>query len=89
MESPTRLLCPWNFSGENTGVGWYALLQGDFLTQGLNSRLLYWQADSLPLRHLGSLAYAYLLAISLDQFNAISDLLLLYPSTFWYKDSEK
>ena len=33
------------------------LLQGSFPTQGLNScllRLLHWQADSLPLSHLGS-----------------------------------
>ena len=27
-----------------------ALLQGIFLTQGLNLRLLHWQADSLPLK---------------------------------------
>ena len=32
----TRLLCPWNFSGKNTGVGCHFLLQGIFLTQGLN-----------------------------------------------------
>ena len=25
---PTRLLCPWNFSGKNTGVGCHFLLQG-------------------------------------------------------------
>jgi len=30
------------------------LLQGIFLIQGLNSWLLHWQADSLPLSHLGS-----------------------------------
>ena len=33
---PTRLLCPWNSSGRNTGVG-YFLLQGIFPTQGSNS----------------------------------------------------
>ena len=37
---PTRLLCPWNSSGKNTGVGCYSLLQGIFLTQGLNPSLL-------------------------------------------------
>ena len=37
---PARLLCPWNFPGENTGVGCYFLLQGIFLTQGLNPHLL-------------------------------------------------
>ena len=30
---PTRLLCPWDFSGKNTGVGCHLLLQGTFLTQ--------------------------------------------------------
>ena len=31
---PARLLCPWDFPGKNTGVGYHALLQGIFLTQG-------------------------------------------------------
>ena len=38
--------------GKNTRVGYHALLQGIFPTQGLNLQLLYllhWQADSLPL----------------------------------------
>ena len=30
---PTRLLCPWDFSGKNTGVGYHFLLQGIFPTQ--------------------------------------------------------
>ena len=30
----------WDFSGKNTGVGCHALLQGIFLTQGLNPGLL-------------------------------------------------
>ena len=37
---------------KNTGVGCHALLQGIFLTQGLNSHLLcllHWQVGSLPL----------------------------------------
>ena len=33
--------------GKNTGVGCHFLLQGLFLTQGSNARLLQWQADSL------------------------------------------
>ena len=47
-----RLHCPWDSPGRNTGVGRHALLQGIFLTQGLNLLLLcllYWQAGSLPL----------------------------------------
>ena len=34
------LLCPWDSTGENTGVGCHALLQGIFMTQGLNLHLL-------------------------------------------------
>ena len=36
---PARLLWPWDFSGKNTGVGSHSLLQGIFLTQGLNPGL--------------------------------------------------
>ena len=42
---PTRLLCPWGFSGKDNGVGCHFLLQGIFPTQGLNLAL---PADSLP-----------------------------------------
>ena len=31
---PTRLLCPWDSPGKNTGVGCHALLQGIFPAQG-------------------------------------------------------
>ena len=47
-----RLLCPWNSSGKNTGVGCHILLQRIFLTQGSNPRflhILHWQVGSLPL----------------------------------------
>ena len=37
---PTRLLCPWDFWGKNTGVGCHFLLQGLFLTQRSNPCLL-------------------------------------------------
>ena len=55
--TPTRLHSLWNFPGINAGVGCHFLLQGIFLTQGWNPsllRLLRWQADYLPLNHLGS-----------------------------------
>ena len=38
---PTRLLCPWDSPGKNTGVGCHALLQGIFPTQGSNPRALH------------------------------------------------
>ena len=53
----SKLLCPWKFPGENTGVSCHFPLQGIFLTQGLNPcllSLLHWQVDSLPLYYLGS-----------------------------------
>ena len=37
----TRLLCLWDFPSKNTGVGSYFLLQGIFLTEGLNPSLLH------------------------------------------------
>ena len=36
-----RLLCPWDSPGKNTGVCCHFLLQGIFLTQGLNPGLLH------------------------------------------------
>ena len=51
---PARILCPWDSPGKNTEVGCHSLLQGIFVTQGLNSGLLYCrqtlalQVDSLP-----------------------------------------
>ena len=36
VRQPTRLLCPWDFPGKSAGVGCHCLLQGIFLTQGLN-----------------------------------------------------
>ena len=55
---PARLLCPWDFSGKNTGVGCHALFQGIFLTQGWNLCLLcllHGQTGSLPLAPPGKL----------------------------------
>ena len=53
----TRLVCPWNFSGNNMRVACHFLLEGIFLIQGLNphpTHLLHLQVDSLPLCLLGS-----------------------------------
>ena len=36
-----RLLCPWDSLGNNTGLGCDTLLQGIFLTQGLNLHVLH------------------------------------------------
>ena len=45
---PSRLLCPWDSSGKNTGVGCNNLLQGIILLQGTDPHLLsllHWQMD--------------------------------------------
>ena len=54
---PSSVICVLlnlDFPGKHTRVCCYFLLQGIFLTQGSNPCLLHWQADSLPLSHLGS-----------------------------------
>ena len=38
---PVRLLSPWDSPGKNTGMSHHAVLQGIFLTQGLNLRLRF------------------------------------------------
>ncbi|KAI4548590.1 hypothetical protein MG293_000920 [Ovis ammon polii] len=40
MDKPTRILCPWDFPGKNITVGCNFLLNGIFLTQGTNPRIL-------------------------------------------------
>ena len=52
---PARLLCPWDFPGENTAVGCHSLLRGIFPgVKCVFPRLLCWQVGSAPLRHQGS-----------------------------------
>ena len=49
-----RLYSPWNSPGQNTGVGSLSLLQEIFLTQGLNSGLLYCRWILYQLSHQGN-----------------------------------
>ena len=51
---PARLLCPWNSSGKNTGVGCHALLQGIFPTQGSNPGLPHCRWILYYLSHQGN-----------------------------------
>ena len=46
-----RLLCPWYFSGKNTGVAWHSLIQGTFLIQGSNPGLLHCRRIFYHLSH--------------------------------------
>ena len=57
---PSRLLCPWNSPGKNTGVGCHSLLQGIFPTQGLISGLLNCRTILYHLSHQGSPEYCFM-----------------------------
>ena len=51
---PSRLLCPWDSPGKNTGMGCYFLLQRIFPTQGWNLCLLHDKQILLLLSQQGS-----------------------------------
>ena len=51
---PTRLLCPWNSVGKNTGVISHSFLQRIFPTQGSNPGLLHCRQILCHLIHQGS-----------------------------------
>ena len=51
---PTRLVCPWNFPGTDTGVDCHFLLQEIFPTQGSFSGLLHCRQILYWLRYKGS-----------------------------------
>ena len=51
---PARLLCSWDSPGKTTGVGCHFLLQGIFLTQGMNLSILYHRWILYHLHHQGS-----------------------------------
>ena len=62
--------CSWDSPGKNTGGGCHFLYQGIFQTQGLNLRLLHWQA-TLPLSHLGSLMLYYVCQNLFHDFSSV------------------
>ena len=49
---PSRCLCPWNFPGKNTEVGYHSLHQGIFPTKGSNPGLLQCRQILYCLSHL-------------------------------------
>ena len=52
---PTRLLRPWDSSGQNTGVGCHFFLQGIFMNQGSNWGLLHCRQILYRLSHRDAL----------------------------------
>ena len=70
-------LLPWESPGKNTGVGCRALLQGIFLTQGLNPCilcLLHWKVGSLPLVPPGKPYTGILLALKKNEMPFCSNM---------------
>ena len=61
---PSRLLCPWNSPGKNTGVGCHFLLQRIFLTQGWNPGLLHLRQILYHLNQQGSPSSLLMLMVS-------------------------
>ena len=49
----TRLFCPWDVPGKNTGVGCHFLLHGIFPTQGSNPGLLHYKQILYQLSYEG------------------------------------
>ena len=68
----------WDSPGKKTGVGCHALLQGIFLTQGLNP---CWQAGSLPLVSPGyPLMRGYCLLICIPILQILKHFIILLSS---------
>ena len=78
---PSRLLCPWNFSGKNTAVGCHFLLQGIFLTQGSNPGLLHCRQMLYHLSHQGSPG-------NLFQFSSVQFSHSVVSDSLWPRESQ-
>ena len=75
---PSRLLCPWDAPGKNTGVGCHFLLQGILPDPGLELMPPALQADSLPVSHLGSPKYL----LQLLEIRTYSPTFVLYTNLY-------
>ena len=63
---PTRLLCPWDSPGKNTGEGCHFLFRGIFPVQGWNLHLLPCRRILHHLSHQGNLLKVYCALLSLE-----------------------
>ena len=66
---PASFLCPWNFPGKNTGVGYHFFLQGIFQIQESNSsllHLLHWQANFFTAESPGKSAWTGLISSNME-----------------------
>ena len=82
---PARHICLLGSPSKNIRVGCYSLLQEIFPIEELNLGLLHWQADSLPLSHLGSLYHVYKSVFILLQSFVITFYSPYSKNSFYYK----
>ena len=78
---PTRLLCPWDSPGKNTGVDCHSLLQSIFPTQGLNLGLLHFRQFLYHLsyrEHQQIIYYVIMQSVCLE--NNINQLISIIPA---------
>ena len=86
---PVRLLCPWDSPGRNTGMGCHFLLQGIFMTQGLNLGLLHCRWILYSLSHQGIPRYIYTYFIYIYIYTHKSTYLYLIKYThIWILNSK-
>ena len=78
---PARLLYPWDSPGKNIGVGCCILLQGIFVTPGIETRSFALQTNSLPSQPPGKLSPPKVHSI-VKQLNTLH--LLRKPLAFHY-----
>ena len=93
---PIRLLCAWDFSGKNIGVGCHFLLQGICLSQGSNLGLLHCkqilyhlsyreaqERDTLLLINLCITKFRFYWLMKETSFDVLTNLVKCFLWQFW------
>jgi len=84
-----RLLRPWDFPGKSTGVGCHFLLQGIFLTQGLNLGLPHCRQPFYHLSHQG-ISHSTILQCKKEKIIKENKMTLgMFPLFQFFKEFEK
>ena len=82
---PTRLLCPWNSPGKNTGEGNHSLLQKISLTQGSNPGLPHCRQTIWTSREIQMSASLLKLRFTIMNFYRFYIVKLEFIQTMWFK----
>ena len=76
-QQPTRLLCPWDYPGKNTGVGCHCLLW-NLLSCSFSGLLFYWFV-----KHLFSYSSSFYFMVFWSDHLIIDHLQHLFPWPTW------